>query len=163
MEEKAEVSGKRGVIVTKRSTYSARDDGIWRHEDGEPVELVVRDVASALQQAYNRGDSDGYRERSRMPLDENTSDGYHTFRELYDHRIALFIALMRSHPTISWVSPTADPNWLLGGMNLPTGTISYHMPASVWPLRGILTLETLPPWDGHTPADVVDRLTRWLP
>jgi len=25
-----------------------------------------------------------------IKIDENTSDGYHTFKELYDHRIALF-------------------------------------------------------------------------
>lgn len=29
------------------------------------------------------------------------SDGYHTFNELYQHRCALFLALMASNPSIS--------------------------------------------------------------
>jgi hypothetical protein len=103
------------------------------------------------------------------PVDENTSDGYHTFRELYDHRIALFIALMRSHSDISWAAHQHDdgtsmPGWLIAGLDLPTGPITYHLPVSAWKdLGGIPTYLKAPPWDGHTQADVVDRLTRWYP
>lgn len=99
-----------------------------------------------------------------MSVDENTSDGFHTFRELYDHRIALFIALMKSHWEISWAAHCQMDGWLIAGMDLPTGQITYHLPASAWKdLGGVTTYEKAPPWDGHTSADVVDRLTRWQP
>lgn len=99
-----------------------------------------------------------------MIVDENTSDGYHTFRELYDHRVALFVALMKSHPDISWVTPSRAEGWLLAGMNLPTGDITYHLPISVTQsLAGVPVYDHPVPFDGHTSADVVDRLTRWCP
>jgi hypothetical protein len=102
-------------------------------------------------------------------IDENTSDGFHTFKELYDHRIALFIALMKSHPELSWRANNHDDgtgidNWFIAGMHLPTGDISYHLPATDWTKLdnvGIKTSNRSPKWDGHTPADVVSRLNSW--
>lgn len=50
-----------------RSTYRAIDHDVWRCENDEPVDRVPCDeVVAALQAAYNRGDSDGYRERAAM-------------------------------------------------------------------------------------------------
>jgi hypothetical protein len=110
-----------------------------------------------------------YRDEAE-PITENTSDGFHTFKELYDHRIALFIALMKSHPTISWCSKvhhdgSSYDGWFIAGMDLPTGQISYHLPMSDWDKLGadFPTLDKAPEWDGHTPADVVKRLTDWNP
>ena len=97
------------------------------------------------------------------------SDGYHTFSELYDHRIALFIALMKSHRDISWVAKEhADggyfEGWFIAGMNLPTGTITYHLPDDYFgELDDIAILERAPEWDGHKSADVLLRLLEWEP
>lgn len=98
------------------------------------------------------------------------SDGYHTFDELYDHRCTLFLALMRSHPGLSWISAkhsdgSAWPGWFVAGMRLPTGDVTYHLPAWMWSLAcstGAAVLEAGHEWDGHTPADVVKRLQAWL-
>jgi hypothetical protein len=97
------------------------------------------------------------------------SDGYHTFNELYDHRCHLFIALMhQSDPSLSWRSKLHDdgtnyPEWFIAGMDLPTGTISYHLPLWMWSMTdGIMTLERAPKWDGHTAEDVVKRLGKWI-
>jgi hypothetical protein len=97
------------------------------------------------------------------------SDGYHTFNELYAHRRALFIALMHSFPRISWRANnhhdgTFIEGWFIAGMELPTGQISYHLPNEDWhKLDGwsIATTLRAPEWDGHTPADVIDRLNLW--
>lgn len=102
---------------------------------------------------------------STHKIDGNTSDGYHTFNELYEHRIALFIALMNAHREISWWSRfhsdgTFMEGWIIAGMNLPTGDITYHLPVDHIPLD-IVELHQAPPWDGHTPADVVKRLQAW--
>ena len=99
-----------------------------------------------------------------------TSDGYHTFNELYDHRCHLFIALMRSNPKISWRANnhrdgTMYPEWFIAGMDLPKGQISYHLPQWMWEMLdgvGIVTANLAPTWDGHTPADVIKRLAHWF-
>jgi hypothetical protein len=55
-------------------------------------------------------------------IDTNTvSDGYHTFGELYEHRITLFLVLMLRHPNISWRSRNhADGSewegWFIAGI-----------------------------------------------
>ncbi len=98
------------------------------------------------------------------------SDGYHTFGELYDHRCLLFVALMQAHPALAWRSRLHDdgsghPGWWVGGMRLPTGDISYHLPDTFWSLlndTAVRTFERAPLWDGHTSADVLIRLRRWL-
>jgi hypothetical protein len=97
------------------------------------------------------------------------SDGYHTFNEMYDHRCALFVALMVACPAISWRSRlhaggTGSEGWWIGGMDLPAGTITYHLQDSDWHLldrSGVRTLDRAPEWDGHTSADVAMRIKRW--
>lgn len=100
-----------------------------------------------------------------------TSDGYHTFNELYDHRAALFVALMLSHPNLSWFSDRHDDGsriegFFIAGMDLPTGQISYHMRLDPWWDRlgdsQLMPRLYAPKWDGHTPQDVVSRLARWV-
>lgn len=101
----------------------------------------------------------------------DTSDGFHTFRELYQHRHSLFLLLLRMAPPVAspWWSaqhhPDADqpmfPGYVIAGMETPHGPISYHLPED-WShaliAAGIPQLPAAPPWDGHTPDDVVDRL-----
>lgn len=99
----------------------------------------------------------------------NISDGYHTFDELYDHRCHLFAALMRSNPSIAWRANNHDDGemyegWFVCGMHLPAGDISYHLPAWMWQMLdgcGITTTLRAPKWDGHTAANVVERLAAW--
>lgn len=96
------------------------------------------------------------------------SDGYHTFDELYAHRIALFAALMKSHPQLSWKSRLhADgskfDNFFIAGMKLPSGDITYHVEDRFWDnLPEISELEFAPKWDGHTSEDVVLRISKWV-
>ena len=107
-----------------------------------------------------------------IPIEKvgEVSDGYHTFDELYDHRCHLFIALMRSNSSISWRANnhedgTMYQGWFVAGMNLPTGTISYHLPSWMWKMLdgcGMGTVNNAPAWDGHTPEDVIKRLALWL-
>lgn len=108
---------------------------------------------------------------STYEIDENTSDGYHTFKELYDHRIALFIALIKANPEISYRANNNDDGnwyewWFVAGIHTPNGDISYHLPndkrtALDW--YGISTTLNAPKRDWHTPADVVNRLLMFEP
>lgn len=127
------------------------------------TEVQVKDAYSDDRwRAYN----DGYAQALRN-IDGNTSDGFHTFDELYEHRIALFIALMKSHPGISWWSRKHEDGsmfqggWIIAGMSLPTGEISYHMRDTyIKNLKGIPELGLGKKWDGHEPKDVVERLLK---
>ena len=111
----------------------------------------------------------GYNVVKIIPASElkNMSDGYHTFDELYQHRCVLFACLMKSHPDLSWKSKKHSDGsewegWFIAGMRLPTGDVTYHLPADMWELLGgIDTLELGVAWDGHTSADVVARLTEF--
>src|SRR4051812_9247234 len=64
------------------------------------------------------------------------SDGYHTFGELYEHRIELFIALCRRNQDIAWKSLTHSDGssiegWFLMGLYETKGEqITYHLPMS---------------------------------
>ena len=97
------------------------------------------------------------------------SDGYHTFDELYEHRITLFIALMKSHPKISWrannhCDGSMFDGWFIAGMHLPTGDITYHLPRKLWfslDNFGIETRLNAPKWDGHSSEDTIRRLQEW--
>ena len=95
------------------------------------------------------------------------SDGYHTFDDLYEHRFALFLNLMKCNLDSAWVSDTHSDGessyegWVLAGMELPTGQISYHLPIRLLPFcaaMGVPLLPIAPAWDGHTSVDVVGRL-----
>jgi hypothetical protein len=98
------------------------------------------------------------------------SDGYHTFNELYEHRNTLFLAVMKCRPELAWLSGkhndgTEYPGWFIAGLDLPTGTVTYHMPNGLMGAAvntGARVLELGKPWDGHTPGDVLLRLRDWI-
>lgn len=105
-----------------------------------------------------------------LDIDKNDiSDGYHTFGELYDHRIALFVSLAKLVPWtpayLPWRSQrhadgSAYTGWFIMGIGKEKGKqISYHLPLSEWDNTHFCeTLDYAPEWDGHTPADVIKRL-----
>ena len=104
-----------------------------------------------------------------MAASGNLSDGYHTFNELYDHRITLFVTLCRlfarREAAPVWRSRLhADggryDGWFVLGLFTGKGhQITYHLPDERWSETDFAeTLDRAPEWDGHTPADVLARL-----
>ena len=112
---------------------------------------------------------------------ESVSDGYHTMEELYEHRIALFAALINIVSGIeSGVERREIPGeWLIGmawksrlhsdgtmfeggyfiaGINFGEEQISYHMKEKWWDKFECQELERAPKYDGHTSKDVIERL-----
>ncbi|MFZ2882228.1 MAG: hypothetical protein WA019_04085 [Candidatus Moraniibacteriota bacterium] len=95
------------------------------------------------------------------------SDGYHTFEQLYNHRIKLWIALCRKNRKQCWKTKTHSDGsswdgWFLLGMNTESGKqITYHLPNNEWEnCWGIEEIPKAPQFDGHTPDDVISRLSR---
>ncbi|MGS7388643.1 WDGH domain-containing protein [Klebsiella pneumoniae] len=93
------------------------------------------------------------------------SDGYHTFNELYAHRVRLFSTLMRAFPEQSWWSfkhSTGEKwdGWVIAGIDTPDGAVTYHLPESEIPyLPDGSEIEFGKEWDGHAAEDVLLRLT----
>lgn len=100
---------------------------------------------------------------------DEITDGYHTFGELYDHRRALTAALAKAVSLDAWRSkahhPGDDPIFLgyfIVGVNLPTGTITYHYKLEHWhDFAGVVELAHAPKWNGAQPAATVARLLEW--
>lgn len=114
--------------------------------------------------------------------DMQVSNGYHTMDELYDHRIALFMALCKVQDAFCtlgkaagigvthsiWKSKEHHPEdkpmfegWFIAGITMNNGEqLSYHLPLEKWDALNVPELEHAPKWDGHAPADVLERLAK---
>lgn len=107
------------------------------------------------------------------PDNMQVSDGYHTMDELYEHRIALYIALTKEIEKNApydtdkkvWRSKLHDDGsefegWFVLGIGKEKGKIiTYHLPNAKWDEVSFAeTLDRAPEFDGHTPADVLERL-----
>jgi hypothetical protein len=102
------------------------------------------------------------------------SDGYHTFNELYEYRklfnAGWFNELFRHYQNynVHKSKKHADGKECFDGgrfivvADLPTGQISNHYELKDWDLFDIEERETAARWDGHSPAEVAKRITKYL-
>lgn len=105
-------------------------------------------------------------EELKLAIDGNTSDGYHTFNELYFHRCVLFSVICNQNRELAWKSKQHDNGTMFDGMFIvgietPLGQCTYHYDIEHWDLFAVKELEFAPKWDGHTPDDVLKRLSAW--
>lgn len=99
-----------------------------------------------------------------------TSDGAHSFNDLYKHRNLLFIGLLNLVKNGCWYSKqhydgSAFDGWFICGVELEPGQqITYHLPNEYLPLceLSLQYREYAPQWDGHNAEDVLNRLTQWI-
>lgn len=118
---------------------------------------------SFLRTAYEAGKAEG--------VNENTSDGYHTFKELYEFRL-----LYNAHLFSEWAKQGkydvhksqrhydgelcfGREDYFVVVATLPTGQISNHYPMSDWELFNCEAVEKAKAqWDAHSSQDVAKRL-----
>lgn len=116
-------------------------------------------------------------------IDSNLiSDGYHTFGELYEHRVTLWIALCKcvqsndyscyngngviiDNPvwrTLLHSDGSRFDGWFVLGCKYNKGEqMTYHLPISEWDNCSFAkTLDKAPEFDGHTPNDVLERIKK---
>ncbi len=98
---------------------------------------------------------------------DNVSDEYHTMHALYEHRMALNIALFHAwKPDIECMKSKlhADGTMFEGYFIVmaltPYGQVSYHYKLKHWDKFRIPEVERTPPWDGHSSLQVMERLMR---
>lgn len=98
-----------------------------------------------------------------------TSDGYHTFNELYHHRAVLFSVIVKALPERAWKARQHHDGTMYSGMfivgiDTPQGQASYHYDIDpYWDMFECRELERAPEWDGHTPAQAIERIGRLEP
>ena len=127
-----------------------------------------------LSHSWGAGFQAGFREAADwadanpQPADGDTSDGHHTFSELYEYRM-----LYNAHAAHGWLAQGipvvkswrhADGAECFGGgwfvvvADLPAGQVSNHYKAKHWGLFKVPEVDLPPEWDGHTPHDAAMRL-----
>lgn len=99
-------------------------------------------------------------------INGKTSDGYHTFNELYHHRAILFSVIVHDHQDIAWKARkhhdgTMYDNMFIVGIETPKGQATYHYDIDpYWEMFDCKELERAPEWDGHTPDDAIERISK---
>lgn len=99
----------------------------------------------------------------------DTSDGYHTFNELYHHRAVLFSVIVKAFPGMAWKAKhhhdgTMYDGMFIVGIETPDGQATYHYDIEpYWDMFECKELEYAPEWDGHTPAQAIARIGKLEP
>lgn len=95
---------------------------------------------------------------------KDISDKWHTFGELYYHRMILTLALMRQNKDKAWKSKqhhdgTMFEDSFICGIDTPECQYSYHYELEHWELFNVKELDKAPEYDGHKPEDVTRLLS----
>lgn len=90
---------------------------------------------------------------------KDISDKWHTFGDLYYHRMILTYMVLKNYPSLSWKSKqhhdgTMFDDSFIVGIDTPKGQYSYHYDLKYWDLFDIKELDKAPVYDGHKPEDI---------
>lgn len=164
-------------MIAHFNTKPADNLNAMKKHMGEPyfsIAALTDESITQLSKALNDlFTSELNRKIEEVKVDENTSDGYHTFKELYEFR-NLYNA--------AWFNDLAYENrfdvhkskkhhegdycfgggWFIVMAELPTGQISNHYPLEDWDLYQVPEKEKANKWDGHTSQDVAKRIKAYL-
>ncbi len=144
-------------------SFAPHNGVFWRNLHKEDAEIA--NVIASLRQAIEQAEK-----QEPIKIDGNTSDGYHTFNELYEFRKAYNVALFNEWASggkcsvhKSWRHHDGElcfgGGWFIVVAVLPQGQISNHYEAKDWNLFAIPEVErALFEFDGHTGNDVIERL-----
>lgn len=123
-----------------------------------------------------------HQDRDAHAITEDTSDGFHTFKEPYLYRMLYNAAFFNGLKTATGSKESGQPYWLNvhkslrhndgelcfdGGWfivmaDLPTGQVSNHYEVKWWDLFHIPEYPVANKWDGHTTEEAADRLLNFL-
>jgi hypothetical protein len=152
-------SGVSGGLVAIKTLLS-RDPCVHANIAIEMIDAILKEHPAAQPAPV----------QEPVAIDGNTSDGYHTFNELYEFRKAYNAALFNEWAAggkcsvhKSWRHHDGElcfgGGWFIVVAVLPDGQISNHYEAKDWDLFAVPETErALFEFDGHTGADVVERL-----
>lgn len=130
------------------------DSRIWSCEECKQEHVQLRKWLIELK---------GLR-KAQEPITGETSDGYHTFNELYHHRAVLFSVIVANYKERAWKSVrhhdgTMYDGMFIVGIDTPDGQATYHYDINpYWDMFNCKVREFAPEWDGHTPAQAIERI-----
>ena len=142
---------------------------------GIAVSIVTGDepaMAEALEKASKS--LHAWHSQGVGEVNGSTSDGYHTFDELYEFRMLYnakwFNDLAWYHdeygqgplPVKSKRHSDGElcfgGGWFVVSVQLESGQVTNHYKLEDWALFQIDEVDEAPEWDGHSPQDVIKRL-----
>lgn len=151
-----------------------RDSNEWYENDLDALECgnrAYRNIAYAVEDYGNSiiGNYVHIVERlaeliGPQTIDGDTSDGYHTFNELYHHRAVLFSVIVAKFADRAWKSKlhadgTMYEGMFIVGIETPDGQATYHYDVEpYWNLFRCKEVDRAPEWDGHTPDQAIERI-----
>lgn len=143
----------------------------------EPTEAEKRKTGYHVKDEYgseNWSPAEPFEEAYHEGTIEDVSDGYHTFKELYQYRMlynaAFFNELNKNGRGIPVCKSHRHSDgelcfgggWFIVMAELPTGQVSNHYENKDWDLFNVPELETGWKWDGHTPNEAANRIEAYL-
>jgi len=155
-EQDKELLSKLDRLIIENQSY----DGSIDISDQRPMRDEILELITA--------------DRKRVALEArkvtgDTSDGYHTFNELYDYRRVYNAALFNEWASQgkydvhkSWKHSDGKDcfggGWFIVVAELPTGQVSNHYEAQYWDSFVIPSKDTANEYDGHTPKQALSRI-----
>lgn len=91
---------------------------------------------------------------------KDISDGYHTFGDLYFHRMILSSIVFNAHKDKAWKSwkhedgTMFEDDFIVGVTIEGVGDYSYHYNEEYWELFDVPVVANAPRYDGHKPEDI---------
>lgn len=128
---------------------------------------ALKTVSETLKNRFKRVSISAINELIKHVDANKVSDGYHTFGELYEHRVSNYVKLCKqiafTHEV--WRSKlhsdgSSFEGWFVLGIHKAKDEqITYHLPIDRWNETDYAeTLDQAPEFDGHSSSDVLDRL-----
>ena len=131
--------------------------------------LNIRDDDAGMMESLNLDDVRNLADLIEpRPIDGNTSDGYHTFNELYHHRAVLFSVIVKIFADRAWKSKlhadgTMYDGMFIVGIETPDGQATYHYDIDpYWNMFQCKEVGRAPEWDGHTPDQAIERIGKLI-
>lgn len=159
-------------LISREAFNNALENRYLNHEfekRGLPrLDKMSLDCHRALR-AQGKVVIDVLYEQPVVEINGDTSDGYHTFNELYHHRAVLFSVIVKAFPDKAWKSKkhhdgTMYDGMFIVGIETPRGQATYHYDIDpYWDMFECPELERAPEWDGHSPQEAIDRIGKLTP
>ena len=146
------------------------EDGCANDSESDECNCGVDKANAGIDQAITAIKKTLAQPKQEFVIDGDTSDGYHTFNELYEFRKAYNVALFNEWAAAnkcsvhkSWRHHDGEKcfggGWFIVVAITHNGQISNHYEAKDWDLFKVPEVEkAVFEFDGHTGSDVINRL-----
>ena len=162
------------VTDDERREVAERLRSVAREVDRGGFSETIKHVKLAVFEDLDRYRPNGTLDRladliEPQPITGDTSDGYHTFNELYDHRAKLFSVIVRCFKDRAWKSKlhhdgTMYEGMFIVGIETSQGQSTYHYDIDpYWNVFDCKELARAPEWDGHTSEQAISRIASLRP